>query len=448
MTGTMGVSKLASEHKEPRWRIGHAIDWERFAPVVFESDDWGGCEAVPDAEAASALQPLWDELLEHPRPIATTLESPADLTRLYETLSGFAGDDGIPAVFTAFMPMGNPDFAAIAAGGFERFCDIGISDGVPPRWERGDLLAAWRDGAARGVFEPEYHGRLHHNGPRPWLALLRGEGPRAELARASFEHEVYCQGIHLPEFEAMDVREQYQWNLVGVQRFEAAFGRTPAAGITSDAFPETETIWALLGIRTVCLKSCRVNSGQIVVYTTKLWNNQDPDVPIGAHDPVNDVIYLTRNAFFECAGGKSQSAEAVLPVIRSRWAEGEPAVVSTHRANYVSLDAVRAETGFTELSALLQSLHDCGARFLTTAEVSDLYRQGWSLREFGGTKILRRWSPEAEPVRLPCSVTGATAIPDGREYLAMADGACVVLDLPAGDYRLTLAHQHSASALT
>lgn len=420
---------------EPRWEVRHAIDWDRFPAVVFESDDWGACEAVRNAEDAAALQPLWDVVLERSRPILTTLESPGDLERLYQVLEAFPGADGLPAVFTAFTCTGNPDFEKTRATG--RYHDIGIDVGVPPGWRRGDLLRAWRDGIARGVYAPEFHGNLHHTSPVTLMALLRGSGPEARLARESFEREVYCQGRHVPEFEGMTVRDQLAWNRAGVERFERAFGSPPACAITSDALPETETIWALLGIRAICLKNCRVNTGRVVVYPTKPWNNQDPSVPIGAHDPVLDVVYMVRNVFFECAANPAQSADAVFDVIRARWLEGEPAMISTHRANYVSLDPQRIESGFRELRRLLESLTTATAtRFLTTAEVADLYRRGWSLRACGRRRVLRIYADAPAPVRIEGAYEVALPLPEGQALPVVRDGDWSVIEAPAGEYEL------------
>lgn len=419
----------------PRWEIRHTIDWQRFPAVVFESDDWGACETVRNAGDAAALQPLWDEVLERPRPILSTLETPADLSRLYETLGGVTGADGLPAVFTAFTCTGNPDFDAIRETGEYR--DIGIDEGVPSGWQRGDLLSAWRDGVARGVHAPEFHGNLHHTSPVTLMELLHEDGPEGRLARESFDREAYCQGRHVPEFEGMTVREQLAWNRTGIERFARAFGFRPACAITSDALPETEVIWALLGIRAVCLKNCRVNSGQVVVYPTKPWNNQDPNVPLGAYDPVIDVVYMVRNAFFECAANPDQSADVVLDVIRARWSENEPAIISTHRANYVSLDPARAETGFAELRRLLRSLSaDTPARFLTTAEVADIYRQGWSLRSCGDRRILRVYAEDPEPIRVPRPCDRAISLTGTAEFSAASDGQHVVLNPSPGEYAL------------
>lgn len=417
--------------------VRHQIDWVRHRAVVFESDDWGACEVAATPADAAIVADVWEELHGRRREVHATLETPGDLALLYDLLAAHPGADGLPAVFTAFVSVANPDFPAIRASGFERYADLAADEAVPHRWQRGDLVGAWREGIRRGVFAPEYHANLHHTSPVRWLERLRSSGPVGEAARRLFDLEVYCQGEHLPEFEGLSLDEEFAWHETGMARFERICGYRPAAAITSDAYPETETLWALLGVRTICLKSCRVNSGQVVVYPTKPWNNQDPAVPIGACHPRLDVAYLTRNVFLESAGRPEQSARVAAEVIRARWAEGEPAVISTHRANYVSLDPALAEDGRRELERLLAALATAGARFLTSAEVGDLYRRGWSLRAVGARHVLRVWSEDAGEVRLPGRWRAARELPHGVEHAGHADADATVFVLGVGEYTVS-----------
>lgn len=102
------------------YEIRTAIDWNKYRAVVFESDDWGACEHVRHRADAAALRHILDQIGAGPSRLDGTLESPDDLERLYCVLESVRGCDGQPAAFTAFMPMGNPDFAAIAASDFQR----------------------------------------------------------------------------------------------------------------------------------------------------------------------------------------------------------------------------------------------------------------------------------------------------------------------------------------
>ncbi len=366
------------------------IDWKHFPTVVFESDDWGACEVVPDQEKSRKIISLFDKHGKCAFGGSSTLESPEELECLYKTLENTKGPDGVSAVFTAFICMSNPDYNAIRKNGFSSYEHIGLDKGVPPTWERGKIMAKLQEGYSRGVFAPEYHGMLHHTSTKEWLERLNTQNSDGELARALFDMECYYQGEHVPEYKYLNVNEQYSYTKTGVKIFKNIFGFTPNAAVTSDAYPETETVWSINGIKTVCLKNCRLDDGKIEIYRTKLWNNQDESVQIGEYDPVKDVVYMIRNVFFEM----NAEPKSTLKLIRKCIGKyNEPAVVSTHRNKYTKPDASR---GLAELSLLLQGLAKENFYFLSTSEVSSLYRNGWSKRHCPGKGwIFRKWNKDA-----------------------------------------------------
>lgn len=407
-----------------------AIDWDKYRAVVFESDDWGACEYARNAPDAAAVQELFDEKSAYG---GSTLETPDDLEWLYQTLEAARGCDGQKAVFTAFMPMGNPDFAAIAASDFRDYHDIGLDEGFPPGWERGDLIGKWREGVARGVFAPEFHAGLHHTSPLLWLELLRGDGPDSQTARALFERHCYAQRVHLPEYHGLNAKTQHAWVGRAIARFERLFGFAPRAGVTSDALPMTEIIWSVNGLEIFCLKNCRTNDGETVVYGTKPWNSQDAACPMGAYNRRLDLVYLNRNLHLDNL--TPRDGDEVAAVVESCWRRNEPVIVNTHRAGYVNFDAARAVAGRELLAELLAWLSaQERVRFLTTAEVGGLYRDGYSVREIGARRVLRQWSQPKREVRLAGAVERVVPLPDGREQKFYRDGSDTVLDLPEGDY--------------
>jgi hypothetical protein len=235
------------------------IDPERFPAVVFESDDWGACERIPSAEIAEKNK----ELLGWWQP---KLENIFELEELFSVIGKYIGIDNQKAVFTAFTSVGNPDYDAIRANGFTRYCDIGIDEGFPTPWNGDGIIEKMREGVRRGIWAPEYHSMLHHTSTKLWLELLRGEGPQNEYARKLFDLNCYLQDRHLPEYEKFTVREQREMIDTGMERFHRAFGYAPNAAVTSDAYPITVSLWAAAGINTVSLINCRVNSGEVVVY--------------------------------------------------------------------------------------------------------------------------------------------------------------------------------------
>ncbi|MFW6058819.1 MAG: hypothetical protein ACODAQ_01475 [Phycisphaeraceae bacterium] len=419
------------------------IDWQRHPALVIESDDWGACESARHAADASALRRKLEPLGFPIDRLHNTLESPADLDALYNVLASVTGRDGQPAVMTGFVCLGNPDYDAIRAADFRAYHDIGLDEGVPIGWERGDIVGAMRRGMHRGVFVPEFHAGLHHTSPTLWLELLRCGSVEGRIARILFDHGCYAQPAHLPEYHRMSARQQRDWVQRALDRFRRAFGVSPAAAVTSDATPVTEVVWSLAGMEVFCLKNARLHDGSVVIYDTKPWNAQDARCPMGGSNPELEMVYLSRNVHADGAAFRNAPDEAapLVAAIHACWRRDEPAVMNTHRNNYVSLDAQRAQAGRRMLGDVLERLvtEAPNVCFLTTHELAQLYRQGYSVRRVGEECVVRQWSPEPLTIRLPGPVHHVQALPDQRhlpDQHVRHDGDAAMLTLPEGDYRV------------
>ena len=155
---------------------------------------------------------------------------------------------------------------------------------------------------------------------------------------------------------------------------------------------------------------------------------------MGAYNRNLDVVYLSRNAYFE-----KEPVEEVLPVICSSWKEyNEPAVVSTHRCHYVSLKNEIVADGFSRLNSLLAQLCQIeNLRFISSCELGSLYSKGWSIREIPNGAILRKWHPEAAAIRISGVWETAVCAKSGKSYQAVDDKGRKVFTLPEGDYLLS-----------
>lgn len=384
------------------------IDQKEFPVVVFESDDWGACELVPDETYVEKYNAVLAKYNKGKGWAEHGMERPFELQQLYKVLESHKGADGNAAVFTAFTAMGNPDFKAIKANGFTKYVDIPINKGFPERWHGEGIIDAMLDGMNRGVWCPEYHAILHHTSPRRWLELLRADSENGKFARELFEMESYFQMEHLPEYEGYDLKEQLDFIREGFRRFKETFGRMPEASVTSDAYPETEMLWMAMGINAVAIKNCRVNTGEVVVYPTKPWNMQDVYAKLGDCSSIADCTFLTRNVF--CESGVP--GEEVLKVIkRNRNVYNEPSVISSHRINYCCFVDEKRKVAMDRLNDILTELDNEGYYYLTSAELASIYRKGWSKRRVGDKVLFRKWFPEAE---VPAY---AAELPKGNHWL-------------------------------
>ena len=224
-----------------------------------------------------------------------------------------------------------------------------------------------------------------------WLKLVQEDSVLGAEAKKRFAQKIYYQNSHYPEYTGMTPEETQQWLEPALATFQRLFGTAPTAGVTSDATPLTEILWAANGIKTFCLRNFSIPGAEPLVYLTKPWNNQDSSTPMGAWNPETDVVYLSRNIFFEPAFDPHYSFEKIVADIEAVWARNEPAILSTHRLNYISWNADFTRRGFTEMERLLAWLAQQGnTRFLTTAEASDIYRTGKSVRSVGNREIIHQ----------------------------------------------------------
>ena len=418
------------------------IDWCKHRAVVFESDDWGNCGTCPDAATLERVRrhPVVaaDDAKRAGIWRADTLEDTAEMAALFEVLERHRGSDGRPAVFTAFYPTCNPDYDAIRDSGFTQYCDIPIDRGWSQGWHSEGAIPMAREGMQRGVWCPEFHARLHHSNPVGWLEILRGPHEETDVYRFLFDNHIYYFNRHLPEYDGMVIREQYDWLRPAVEAFERAFGVGPSCGINSDAIPGTEEVYALLGIRVRCLRSVVLNSGkQVRPYgKNKPDGTMDGTSPMGAYNRFLDLVYLNRNAFFETSASGPEAIDESFGAIVNCWDRDEPAVTSTHRLHYATLDPELRRKGLEHLDELLGRLgrEHPEVVYLTSWEVAQLCRFGVSAARFGSTWVLRNYT--SEPQRL---ATGADlAIPavdlrTGKQCEPVSEAAGTYM-LPPGDY--------------
>ena len=393
----------------------YEIDWKKYPSVVFESDDWGACQTVKNAEHAKLVGKLNFELYGHEKEFTSTLETVEDLQELFDVLNTFKGADGLPASFTAFTCLSNPDFEKIKKSDYSEYHEIGIDKGFPAGWERGDILGKMKDGIKTGVWAPEYHTTLHHVSPIVLMELLRSNTKEGEIFRALFDSGSFLLGEHIPEYDGADITEQFNMVKRGMEYFKNAFGFMPQSAVTSDAYPETEAVWAINGIRTIQLKTAQLNDDTVTVYQTKPWNNQEFYAEMGQYNPMLDVVYLGRNVFFE--GFKQHPASEIIEVIEKRTNSGKPAIISTHRCHYTSIDDKYKEESLNELKELLK-LIEANKKFccLTTSEVGQLYRYGCSLRTFGDKNIIRVYSDNADLSGISKNFKSAKSLNDGKKF--------------------------------
>ena len=403
------------------------LDWHRLRAVVLESDDWGLCGWVPDDRAHRALanQPAFrtEAGLRYGR---STLETAEEVRLLAAELLEWRGGDGFPPVWQANTIVANPDYARMHPPLFE-FDELPlcVHPKLPARWERPGLWDAIRKAEADGVWWAELHG-LHHLPETAWLsALRRGE---SDARRAHEQSSPICRAAEAGgEYDVAEPRELRARSVRrAVQAFRTLFGRAPTSFCPPDyRFDDWfEGEAAAIGLTTFQGKAEQAGRGWAPL--RRRW--------FGLRFPhlVGTRFNMPPRIAFEPEGvaqsKTSRGLEAAMRGVHAAWAQGRPAVVSTHRMNYAHLDAARTRGSREALRELLRRLCAERAVFLLDMEVRQLAERHWSVRDLGGRGVLlRHFGVPRETLRFPtpAGVTGACLRgphDDPRAELLVADG--------------------------
>lgn len=415
------------------------LDWARMRAVVLESDDWGLCAWAPDVQAWRALadQPVFRSPGGR-RYAGSTLESAEDVRTMAALLSEFRGGDGFPPVLQANTVLAAPDFERIRPPAFDS-PELPLHElpAAPSRWQRPRLWEEITIARMGGLWWPELHG-LHHLPEAAWLAALRRGDPDA---RRAFEHQspicaaVDASGEYHPAEPAAARSRRLE---AAVAAFRRLFGRAPFSFCPPDYRwdDRLERDAERLGLTTLQGKAEQLGHPFPRVRRF-LLRHRWPHLR-GAR------FYMPPRIAFEPHGQPPASRVGVasaLRAARAAWARAQPAVISTHRVNYVHLDAAAAAAGRAALRDLLHRLAADHAVFLVDREVRELEEHAWSLREIGTRGVLVRYfGVPREPIRFaaPADVTGVAFREGGRDGGAeatLANGT-VEARLNDGEYLL------------
>ena len=117
--------------------------------VLIESDDWGMERGHENVAGIRRFGEPKDWAYDQPA-------SPSQLKELFNLLENYQDFLGQPWRIVANFIVQNPDFEKTIADDFRRLHVRSIDKDA-------ELTALWKDGVSRGVFYPQYHGRLHYN---------------------------------------------------------------------------------------------------------------------------------------------------------------------------------------------------------------------------------------------------------------------------------------------
>ncbi len=337
--------------------ISHLPGWKtRRKILVIESDDWGSIR-MPSRKSFDRLRAKGidvesgDSLRYN---LYDTLANEDDLHALFEVLRTHKDSYGNPAVITAMSLSANPDFERIRSDHFDRYHFEPISSTLNRYYPNQNVLASWKQGMNENIFIPQFHGREHLN-VMVWMEALKKGDPSTLAAfdegswgfTNSHPLNIYYQAA----FELADPSElTYHHEVVrtGLELFESIHGYkasffVPPNGPINNALEATAFEKGIEFISGSKVQLESLGHGKV----RKRFHYMGQKSAYGLH-------YMTRNCFFEPSQSPADCVATCLKEIEMAFRFKNPAVISTHRVNYIgALDEKNRTNSLQSLNELL-----------------------------------------------------------------------------------------------
>ncbi|WP_139189885.1 MULTISPECIES: hypothetical protein [Rhodonellum] len=329
----------------PGWRTHKKV-------VVFESDDWG-MQRMASKASFNRLEKKGYNVHHSVFDRFDSLESNEDLRMLLELLSVYKDSRGKPAKFTMNMIMGNPDFDRIKDAGYKKYYFEPFYQTLERFSNKNQVVALYGEGVAAGCFRMQFHGREHVHINR-WLARLRAADP--------IYLDAFDEGMYALESGYLDAMAMYEKADIPMVRDSIAEGMSlfeQIWGFKSDSIiapcytwgAAVEKVWAANEVKFI--QGGRAQKRSIIGQKqTQIKRHY-----IGEKS-LNGMSYMIRNVSFEPVTAPHRDwVHTALAEVSTAFRWGKPAVISTHRLNYIgSLEPENRKKNLQVLGEFLDKL--------------------------------------------------------------------------------------------
>jgi hypothetical protein len=355
----------------PGWRTRRRI-------VVLESDDWGSIR-MPDKATYDKLLSKGIRVDKSPFNKYDSLASEDDLIVLYEVLNRFRDINGNPPIITANCVLANPDFDKIKKTDFQEYhyeLFIETFKKYPKHLHSFEL---WKEGIDKKLFYPQFHGREHLNVAR-WMKALKLNLPETRLA---FDLNFY--GISttinsedrksfLPAFAVDEISEENQIKKIiteGLLLFKRTFD------YASKSFIAPNYIWASQIEQDLFKQDVKYIQGQRIQLSPVSESSKVKKIRhFTGQKNAFGQIYLVRNCWFEPSlDSKKDVVNECLAQIDSAFRWGKPAIITSHRVNFIGfIEQSNRDRNVLQLRELLSLIQKRwpDVEYMTTDKLGDL----------------------------------------------------------------------------
>ena len=343
--------------------------------IVFESDDWGSFRFKNKSIRDKYIRKFDSRLWMHNN---DSFESFDDLYALSEVLDSFKDSQNRSVCFTFLMNPSNPNFKKIEADNFKYFYFEPFLETLEKRQDGKQIFHWYKNALQENLIEVGFHGREHLN-VKQWMSDIRNGN---DVAIRSFNDRVWG----LSKVYEPNVRSSYRATFDLTSKQDLGDLRTnieEGIALLNDTFCQNTTYFLPPnGIYHLNLNPALVTNGIKFIGLPKLYNNplehrwyQKKLFWLGKKTN-EKLTVITRNVMFEPGSPRHGNwIETALTQIAVAFKNKQPAVISTHRANYVGdLNTDNKKRGLDQLSNLLLQIKSKwpDVEFMTSSQLGHL----------------------------------------------------------------------------
>lgn len=316
----------------PGWKTNHKI-------VVIESDDWGSIR-MASKEAYLYFLAQGYPVDQCPFNRYDALESNDDLELLFDILSGFKDKNDNPAIITANFVVSNPDFDRIKTEFFQNYYYESFIETCKRYPKHDRVYELYQEGLIKKIIKTQFHGREHLNVSRWMNNLQYGDGDTLNAfdnkmftLHTQFKKNNKNEYMDALDFDTIEEKAERSNSIIdGLQLFSKLWG------FSSSSFIAPSYIWDKKLEAVLNLNGVKYLQGMIVQLQPQLIKGPTYKTIYHYQGQKNHFgqRYLVRNAFFEPS--LKINNDPVIDCLNRisiafKW--NKPAVISSHRVNYI-----------------------------------------------------------------------------------------------------------------
>lgn len=365
-----GTMRLINERRG--WTTNRKI-------VVIESDDWGSIRMPSRKIYEKSLKNGYRVDL-NPYERYDSLESEDDLTCLFETLSKFRDINGNHPQFTANSVVANPDFEKIKKSNNTEYHFETIDKTFASYPRHKYSLDLWYEGERNGVFYIQYHGREHFNS-HLFMNALKDKKAEAlwamenkmggSIRKYGDNKNIY---VAASDFSAQKELEDGVKSIIeGLHLFRQLHQKD------SKSYIATNYTWPKEFEKALSEEGVQYLQGSFIQRLPKLHKTDNKIIYhfLGELNKYNQM-FLVRNVGFEPSISQREDyVDLCLKNIDKSFRLNKPAIISSHRLNYIgSIFEENRTDSLRKLTELLKEVQKKwpDVEFMNTVELSEIMK--------------------------------------------------------------------------